>query len=107
MPTPSNYKLNLTRNNSRSAITMTLCDSDRQLCSGAMTFTENDSLIIPKRLPINQNDNSILRINYKEKKTRPIIPIQISDERRSSLKHAYSLAENNHCAQVNIKAKKQ
>jgi hypothetical protein len=102
---PSNNKLNPIRHNSRTPITMTLCDTDRQLCPTTINYTENDSLIISKRLPINNNDNnSKLRINVKEKKNRPIIPIQINDSsRRLSLKHAYSFVEKNHCTQVNRK----
>lgn len=80
---------------------MTLCDSDRQLCSSTINYTENDSLILSKLSSNKKNDNnSTLRINFKEKKNRPIIPIQITDSQRSSLKHAYSFVEQNHCTQV-------
>ncbi len=98
---PSNYKLTPTRNNSHIPLTMALCDSDRQLCSTIINYTENDSLITPRRLPIKYEDNSTLRINIKEKKNRPSVPIQTTDSGRSSLKHAYSYIEKNHCSQVN------
>jgi hypothetical protein len=80
---------------------MTICDSDRQICS-TLNFTENDSLVMSQRSPSMKihDNNSKLRINFKEKKNRPILPIQITDSRRSSLKHAYSFVEKNHCTQV-------
>jgi len=101
---PSNNKLSPIRHNSRTPITMTLCDSDRQLSSIPINYTENDSLSMSKLSSMNENDNnSKLRINFKEKKTRPAIPIQINDTQRLSLKYAYSFAEKNHCTQVNRK----
>jgi hypothetical protein len=75
-----NYKFTHTRNNSRIPITMTICDSDPQLCP-TVNLTENESVIMSKRSPktpitiTNNPNNSTLRINVKEKKNRPIIPI--------------------------------
>jgi hypothetical protein len=98
----SNNKLISTRNNSRTPITMAICDNDRQLCSTTINLTDNDSLIMSKHLPIKTNEkDSKLRINFKEKKNRPIIPIQITDSQRSSLQNPYSFVENNHCTSVN------
>jgi hypothetical protein len=78
---------------------MTICDSERQLSSTILNFMDNDSLTISKHLPINNDNNSSLRINYKERKHRPVVPIQISSTPRSS---TYSLVAKNHCTQVNI-----
>ena len=95
--TSSNQKLNLLRKNSHLPITVTLCDSDKQICS----TTENDSLIISKHLTIQQTNNTKLRINFKEKKNRSNIPIQITDKRRSS-----SFIEKTHCTHVISKINK-
>jgi len=95
-------KLNQTSNRSRSPITITLCDSDRQLCSTIINNPENNSLIMSKVIPkssINNNE-SVLRINFKEKKHRPIIPIPFSDHRKPTLKRTYSYVDKNHCSQV-------
>jgi len=96
-------KLNQTSNRSRSPITITLCDSDRQLCSTIINNPENNSLIMSKVIPkssINNNE-SVLRINFKEKKNRPIVSIQSPDHhRKSSLKRTYSYVDKNHCTQV-------
>jgi hypothetical protein len=102
---PTNHKLISTRNNSHLPIPMTLCDSDRQLCSTTMNYTDNDSIIMAKRSPIKNEDNSTLRINIKEKKNRPNLSMQMTDSRRSSLQRAYSYVEKNHCTQVNRKIK--
>lgn len=93
-----NHKLNHQRNISTSPITVTLCDSDRHLCSTTMNFTENESLVLSK-LPMNNNE-SILRINFKEKKLRPIRQVQSLEQRKSSLRRTYSYADKNHCTQV-------
>jgi len=96
---PSQYKLIPTGKNPRTPTTV--CDSDRQICSTTINFNENDSLIMSKRPSISTNENnSKLRINIKEKKNRPIVPISITDNQRSSLKHTYSFVEKNHCTQV-------
>jgi hypothetical protein len=101
---PSQYKLISTGRNSRTPMAMAICDSDRQICSTINNFNENDSLITsrPSLTPINEN-NSQLRINIKEKKARPIVPIQIPDNQRSTLKHAYLFGEKKHCTQVSKK----
>jgi hypothetical protein len=85
----NNHKLTSIRNNSQ----MGIYDSDRQLCSTAINYTENDNLIIPKQ-------KTELRINFKEKKIRPPI---ISNNRKSSLKkHSYSFVKKNPYTEVNI-----
>ena len=97
-----NRKLNPTSNHSRSPITVTLLDSDRQVCSTTVNYTENDSLIMPKptkKSSIN-NHESVLRINFKEKKTKSIVSIQSPDQRKSSLKRTFSYVDKNHCTQV-------
>ena len=61
---PSNYKLSPTRKNSHLPMTMTLCESER-----SMNFTENDSLIMARNFANRKSNNdSKLRINFKEKK---------------------------------------
>ncbi|CAF0755113.1 unnamed protein product [Adineta steineri] len=90
-------KLNQTSNHSRSPVTVTLCDSDRQLCSSTIHYTENDSLVIPKSPVL--NNESVLRINFKAKKFRPAVSKQLSGDRKLSLKRAYSYIDNNHCTQ--------
>jgi hypothetical protein len=99
-----NHKLNRTRNISRSPITMTLCDSDRQLCSTTMNLTENESLVMSKMSPKSpthtNNPESVLRINFKERKHRPLSPVQIPAHRHASLKRTYSYVDKNHCTQV-------
>jgi len=98
---PSNHKLTPTRKNSRTPVTMTMCDSDRQLCSTTINFTENDSLIMSKLSSIKTNKkNSKLRINFKDKKNRPI---QITNSQKLPLKHTYSFVQKNHYAEVNKK----
>jgi hypothetical protein len=95
-----NHKLKHTKTNSPSPLKVTVCDSDRQFCSTTINYTENDSLVLSKissKAPVNE---SILRINFKEKKTRPIIQIQSSEQKRASLKQTYSYVDKNHCTQV-------
>jgi len=78
-----------------------MCDSDRQLCSTTINFTENDSLIMSKLSSIKTNKkNSKLRINFKDKKNRPI---QITNSQKLPLKHTYSFVQKNHYAEVNKK----
>ena len=79
---------------------MTLCDSDRQLCSTTVNCTENDSLVLSKISPKSHVDESVLRINFKEKKSRPIMSIQSHEQRQGSLKTRYAFADKNHCTQV-------
>ncbi|CAF1534176.1 unnamed protein product [Rotaria magnacalcarata] len=93
---PSSYhKLNSITRYSRGALTMALCDSDKQLCSTPLTVTDNDNLNASKRSSIKNETNPALRINFREKKLRSIISNQISDSQRSSLKRAYSCVEKN------------
>ncbi|CAF2412325.1 unnamed protein product [Rotaria sp. Silwood2] len=89
----STHRLNPPTRHTRTPVTMTICDSDKQLCSTSINLAENDSLITSKRTPIQNENNSTLRINFKEKKNRSIIPNQIPISRRSSLKRAYSVVE--------------
>ncbi|CAF1273156.1 unnamed protein product [Rotaria sordida] len=89
----SNHKFNSLTKYTRSPITMTICDSDKQLCSTPINLNENDCLITSKRSIIKNDNNSTLRINFKEKKNRSIISNQIPIIRRSSLKRAYSFVE--------------
>ncbi|CAF0938577.1 unnamed protein product [Adineta steineri] len=97
---PNTCKLHPTRKNSRIPITMTLCDSDRQICKTPMNYIENDNLTtIPQRLSVINDNNLPLRINYTEKRNRSSIPVPLSTSRQSSLKHTYSFAEKNHCTQ--------
>lgn len=99
-----NHKLKYTTKNAAtsSPITVTLCDSDRQLCSTTINYLENDSLILSKISPKSPVNESILRINFKEKKTRPMISIQNLEQRRALLKQTYSFVDKNHCTQVRI-----
>jgi len=97
-----NHKSNHPIKNSLSPITVGLCDNDRQLCSTTINYTENDSLILSKaslKSPINNNE-SVLRVNFKEKKNRPIISMKIPDHQKSPLKRTYSYIDKNHCTQV-------
>ena len=98
----NNHKQGHTRNNTRSPITVTLCDSDRQLYSTTVNYAESDSLILSKYSPKSSTNNneSILRINFKEKKNRPNSPLQSPKNRRSPLKRTYSYVDKNHCTQV-------
>ncbi|CAF0900219.1 unnamed protein product [Adineta ricciae] len=97
-----NRKVNPTSNRSRSPITVTLCDSDRQMGSSTINCTENESLIMSKTAPnalINKNE-SVLRINFKAKKARPQIEsMQYAELQPSTLKRTYSYVNQNSCAQ--------
>jgi hypothetical protein len=100
-----NHKLNHPKTKSQSPITVTVCDSDRQLCSTTINYIDHDSLILPKtspKTPINNNE-AVLRINFKEKKHRPTTPVQLTDHPRSSLKRTYSFIDKSHCTQVRKK----
>ena len=83
-----------------SPVTMTVCDSDRQACSTTINYTENDSLTLPKIVSKSPANDSILRVNFKERKNRTTMPIRTPQKRHSPLKRAYSFAEKNHGAQV-------
>ncbi|CAF4860592.1 unnamed protein product [Rotaria sp. Silwood1] len=90
----SNHKLNPSTRYTRTPITMTICDSEKQLCSTPINLTENDSLITSKRSPIKNENNSTLRINFKEKKNhRSIISNHMPISQQSSLKRTYSFVE--------------
>lgn len=103
-----NHKPNYARKPSCSPITVTLCDSDRQGYSSTLNYTENDGSITSKtsaKAPLYNNNNpnnneSILRINFKERKPRPSIPMRFADQLDPTIKRRYSLADKNHCTQV-------
>ena len=93
------------RQHSCSPMTMTLCDSDRQYCSTTINFTDNDSLVMSKvssKSGGNPHNESILRINFKEKKNRSILSRQSSDNRNASLERNCSYLERNPCKQVRM-----
>ncbi|UJR28020.1 hypothetical protein I4U23_009279 [Adineta vaga] len=96
-----NRKLNQTSIRSRSPITITLCDSDRQMGSSTVNCTENDSLILLKTTPksLINNNESVLRVNRKERKHRSPMSTQSSDQQKSILNRTYSYADKNHCTQ--------
>lgn len=88
-----------------SSRTMTLCDSDRQYYSTTINMTDNDSLVItkhsPPKSPGNSNHHeSVLRINFKEKKTRPMVSSLPSQRRSSSLRRTYSFFDKKNSPQV-------
>lgn len=86
--------------NNPSPVTMTLCDSERQACSTTINYTENDTLVLPK-IPLKSPGNdSILRVNFKERKNRITVPIRNPGKRQSPMKRAYSFGERNLCTQV-------
>jgi hypothetical protein len=93
-------KLKHTKHAVASPITMTLCDSDRQICSTTINYPENDSLVLSKIPPKSPVNESILRINFKEKKPRLVMPIQSSEQRKGSIKQTYTFSDKNHCTQV-------
>ena len=97
-----NRKLNHAKTKSQSPVTVTLCDSERQLCSTTINYLESDSLILSKTVPKSpvNNNETILRINFKEKKNRPMTPVLLSDRHKSSIKRTYSVLDKNHCTQV-------
>lgn len=86
--------------NGSSPITITLCDSDRQVCSTTINYTENDSLVLPKIPPKSTANESILRVNFKERKNRSTIPIRHLENRNIPLKRAYSFVEKTNCTSV-------
>lgn len=96
-----NLKHSHHRNKSPSPVTMTLCDSDRQGCSTTINYLDNESLILTKMSPKSPTNEIGLRINFKEKKTRPIH--HSAHPRSSSLKRTYSFGDKKRCTQVNFK----
>ena len=90
------------RNKSPPPVTMTLCDSDRQVCSTTINYLDNESLILTKISPKLATNEIGLRINFKEKKTRPIH--HLTRPRSSSLKTTYSFGDKKRCTQVNFKS---
>ncbi|CAF2732330.1 unnamed protein product [Rotaria sp. Silwood2] len=95
------HKVNYKRHNSCSPITITLCDIDRHVYSSTINYAENDGQIMSKlsSRSLTNNNESVLRINFKEKKNRPSTPIRLVDHSKSSLKRAYSYIDKNHCTQ--------
>lgn len=88
-----------------SPMTMTVCDSDRQYCSTTINFTDNESLVMSKvssKSGNNAHNESILRINFKEKKNRAILSRQASENQNASLDRTCSYLERNPGAQVRI-----
>ncbi|UJR21407.1 hypothetical protein I4U23_024497 [Adineta vaga] len=96
---PNTCKLHSQRKNSRLPITMMLYDSEKQLCPSTSNLIDTDSVNVSKRLLSKQDNISSLRINYTERKNRPILSPHISNPRRLSTKYSYPFVENNHCTQ--------
>ncbi|CAF3368799.1 unnamed protein product [Rotaria sp. Silwood1] len=96
-----NHKLNYKRQNSCSPATVTFGDSDRHMYSSTINYTENDGHVMSKlsSRSLTNNNESVLRINFKEKKNRPCIPVRLVDHSKTSLKRAYSYIDKNHCEQ--------
>ncbi|CAF4775883.1 unnamed protein product, partial [Rotaria sp. Silwood1] len=96
-----NHKLNYKRQNSCSPATVTFGDSDRHMYSSTINYTENDGHVMSKlsSRSLTNNNESVLRVNFKEKKNRPCIPVRLVDHSKTSLKRAYSYIDKNHCEQ--------
>lgn len=99
----TNHRSPPTRTNSHIPITMTLCSSDKQICSTSFNAADHDSMSMSTLSPPKgRTRQPTLRINFKEKKSRPSMPLPLDDGKRSSLKRVYSFVDKQHCAQVNI-----
>ncbi|CAF1676067.1 unnamed protein product [Rotaria magnacalcarata] len=96
-----NHKLKYGRQNSCSPVTVTLCDSDRQVFSSTANYADNDTFIVSNvssQSPPHTHEPT-LRINFKEKKNRPRAPVRLNDQSKPSLRRTYSYIDKNHCAQ--------
>lgn len=98
----SHSRLPSIRRHSHIPISVNVCDSDRACCSTTVNLNENDSMIMstlsPRSAAMHPTNQSTLRINFKERKARPSMPIQVGDGRPSSMKRAYSFIDPNACA---------
>lgn len=102
---PNTCKLHSQRKNSRIPVKMTICDNDKQLCPTTFNFIDNDTLTLVKPISTNHYDNTpTLRINYKEKKNRPILTSHLSNPQPLSKQTSYPFIGKNHCTQVNENA---
>lgn len=96
----SNVKINSTTRLSRAPLTMTLCDSEKQLFSTQLNLTDNDSLLSSKRTTNKNDNNQPIRFNFKQQRSRTTVSNYTPDNPRASLKRAYSVADSNNCKQV-------
>ncbi|CAF1440797.1 unnamed protein product [Adineta ricciae] len=97
---PNTCKLHSQRKNSRIPVTIAICDTDKQLCPTSFNFIDADTLAMTKPISTNHYDNTpTLRVNYKEKKNRPILTSHLSISQPLPKKTSYPFIEKNHCAQ--------
>ena len=95
-----NRQRNYPAKNGSSPVMMTMCESERQGCSTTINYTENDSVFLPKTVPKSLGNDSILRVNFKERKNQTAMPTHNPEKRHNPLKRTYSFVEKNHCTQV-------
>lgn len=85
---------------SNTALTMTLCDSERYYGSTAGNYAEHESVIISQitqKFPTFKRRESIVRINFREKKNR-----RMRSSSPTSLKTIHSYSDQNHCIKVSL-----